>query len=70
MGSRLPLPALSRHQSCWRLSAIAEAAMALAATPDNRVHAQHIVGTVRARDSPQTTRAEGDPESEGGRLAS
>jgi len=48
----------------------ADAAMALAATADNRVHAQHIVNTVRARDSPQTTRAEGDPESEGGRLAS
>ena len=49
----------------------ADAAMALAATADNQVHAQHIVGTVRARDSPQTTsRAEGDWESEGGRLAS
>jgi Family of unknown function (DUF5994) len=49
----------------------ADAAMALAATPDNRVHAHHIVGTVRARDSPQTTsRAAADWESEGGRLAS
>ena len=48
----------------------ADAAMALAATPDNQVHAQHIVGTVRARDSPQaTSRAAADWESEGGRLA-
>ena len=49
----------------------ADAAMALAATADNQVHAQHIVGTVRARDSPEaTSRAAGDWESEGGRLAS
>jgi hypothetical protein len=49
----------------------AEAAMALAATPDNQVHAQHIVRAVRARDTPEaTSRAAGDWESEGGRLAS
>jgi len=49
----------------------ADAAMALAATADNQVHAHHIVGTVRARDSPEaTSRAAGDWESEGGRLAS
>jgi len=49
----------------------AEAAMVLAATTDNQVHAQHIVRAVRARDSPDSTsRAAGDWESEGGRLAS
>jgi Family of unknown function (DUF5994) len=49
----------------------AEAAMALAATADNQIHAQHIVHTVRPRDSPDaTSRAAGDWESEGGRLAS
>jgi Family of unknown function (DUF5994) len=49
----------------------AEAAMAQAATTHNQIHAHHIVHTVRARDSPEpTTRAQGDWESEGGRLAS
>lgn len=49
----------------------ADAAMALAATTDNQVHADRIVRAVRARDSPEaTSRAAGDWESEGGRLAS
>lgn len=49
----------------------ADLAMALAATTDNQVHAQHIIHTVRARDSPEpASSAAGDWESEGGRLAS
>ncbi len=49
----------------------AEAAMALAATANSQVHPQHIVHTVLSREVPApTSRAAGDWESEGGRLAS